>query len=924
MLLIGSAPEPTLESDSARVTLIRSGNEWVEELYAKDAKGTFHLVLTSPTHPLLKSKESLAKTTLLSGVGSSGLFNTAPTFGFSDWHREGNSLVLTSMIDGWAVTKTLTLDKDQVRISLHADTKDLNPKIRYFLNTYAFVPDGKLFSKGGKPDTTWAPAIRPRADGVIGDHFFRSPAVVAQKGGLSAIILPDIDLLKEKRPIPTILDLDCKSGVVDAPLMSYGLCDYRLVGHVYFAQDASMIRPTPWSLDLGMTVMLGGDTPAHTAYEKASDYNWERYGSAYFNKVYPQARPFGEYAKECYPAALNEKETGGWFERSIDGQVCGGMASGWGRGDGWVSWQAWFNQLRSAWGMRWWGIRDHNADWVDKADKMLNLALAAPMNQGACPTTYQSKEGTWKGSLITPSADCYYDLTNIAWKGIWMLRWLDFPDCPRRAEIEKQVSEMAQCIMRAQNPDGSVPSWLTKDLKTVPILDRSAQTGLPIWFLGNYAQWRQKAGDDKIGLDKINGSVHRGADFLMKEVVDGQYYYDFETFFSCSPKECHQRAYTFNHEEMRDPHTLQAPQNTLCMQWTAEALRVAAKLDHQAGYMEGALKALDTMCLYQNVWPISYRPVAYTYGGFGVQNSDGEYNDARQAQFGETLCDFGAQLGRKDYFQRGVAATRGSLTLINDQLHASLGIYPNPNYPIGLQPENCGHGGGNEQDGRTGFDWGEGSGLASAALLIDKYGEGYSTKNWSVGIDGLVDEGGKFLRATAWDIQGGESSGGRAAMSLYRPAPAIGPALVDAKAAFDFSNPYLPGWKAEGTIIGWPTRSNRLNFNAAGLPFIGTCEDGHGSYDDELLGSFTSPLVRVAKQKLQMLVGGGSLEGTYVEVLDSHGHRLSIQRGKDNERMDERVIDLSSHVGETIQIRIVDREKGGWGHINVGNIRFTD
>ena len=56
-----------------------------------------------------------------------------------------------------------------------------------------------------------------------------------------------------------------------------------------------------------------------------------------------------------------------------------------------------------------------NQDWVEKSGKMLNLALAAPMDRGACPTTYRSREKAWTGSIIAPDPKCYYDLTNMAW-----------------------------------------------------------------------------------------------------------------------------------------------------------------------------------------------------------------------------------------------------------------------------------------------------------------------------------------------------------------------------------------------------------------------------------------------------------------------------------------------------------------------------
>ncbi len=316
-------------------------------------------------------------------------------------------------------------------------------------------------------------------------------------------------------------------------------------------------------------------------------------------------------------------------------------------------------------------------------------------------------------------------------------------------------------------------------------------------------------------------------------------------------------------------------------------------------YMVAARKALDVMSLYQNVWPISYRRIAYTYGGFGVQNSDGEYDDARQSQFAETLCDFGVETGRPDLFERGVAAARASLALINHPLHERLGIYPNPNYPLGLEPENDGHGGSDEQNGRSGFDWAEGSGLAGIAAIVQKYGSTYHDPHgWTVKIDGVAPGTTPLPRDTA--------------------------PHVETDPAFDFSDWRMPGWTFEGDFLHWPTKSARMEFANSGLPFIGTAEDGNGSYDDAFTGTITSPPFQVTKAKIELQVGGGEGPGEYVELIDDMGKRLFAEHGRNTEHMDERSWDVSSLGGKTLRIRIVDKETGGWGHINVGHIRVSN
>lgn len=1053
-----------------------------ENYLAKDSKGKMRVILTSPSLSDLAIKGAV-KTSPLLQTGSEGLFESPPSFGFTEWSKTLTSKALNIELrakgDGHSIVKRIEIPTsgNLMKVSVACDFQRENPVIRYLLDTYAFAPDGKPMKAYGKPDATFLPGIRPRKDGVVGDHFFRSPIATVQERELAATIMPDLDVLKVNRYINTILDIDAANGVVDAPLMSYGFADYKLVGHVYYTNDSSMTKPAPPQLLFAHDILLDAKAEPYGAYQKAAKYQWDRYGHRYFDKVLPQAMPFEEYAKVCYPAALNEKETGGWFEHELNGHVVGGMPSGWGRMEGWVSWQPWFNQLRSAWGMRWWGKKLGNKDWEEKADKMLNLALAAPMDRGAVPTTYLSKTKGWKGSLITPDPKCYYDLTNMAWKGIWLLRWLEFEDCPRRDDIVRQCQGMALLMASKQNVDGSFPTWLDKNLNVVPVLDRSAQSALPAWFLAAYATkvLSLAKADFNAQIDRIkdlkradnpnelneatwrlqqhpfleNGlMLSKAAQFLAEQVVDGQYWYDFETFFSCSPKACLQRDGQHNHENMRDPHTLQAPQNTLCMHWTAEALQSISNyveivdqrvvlLDYpstkvqktydefkllakkRAFWQKQALKAIDTMTLSQNVWPISYRKAAYTYGGFGVQNSDGEYNDARQAQFGDTLVDFGAALGRQDYFERGVAAIRASMALINHPKHIELGIYPNPNYPLGLQPENTGHGGTDQQNGRTGPDWGELSGLTSMAYLLHTYGGAYVHKDgWRVGIDGVefhpdgkqigtimsintptfelevVRPGGRTkqevvgrprfhenpffwhlpeenkisvsweiypwlqpsvanLKTNKGDLQAGIVGAG-AADGEFGPirmgtiVGSISPGFTGSVAfhasiggwplnsepfevfvdpTFDMKDWRMPGWTFNCDFLHWPVKNpRRFNWGNDGLPFIGTCEDGRGAFDDEFTGTVESPWFTVSKPVIRLKVGAGSGEGVSVELVSGKESpkRVYVARGKNNETMEEVVWDVSKLKGQSLRIRIVDQEKGPWGHINVGNIRCVD
>lgn len=1015
-LLLSSLLSPpqtpvTLSGPSVQVRAVRAGSEYLLEFKARDGRNS-RMVLVSPTHPLASPSVQTAANAV--SVGG-GLFAQAPSFRFSSAKRVGDSIVLNANYSDSNVEQTISLDKGNseiVRIKSVWSSKSAKPMLHHFLASFAFVPDGKAV----RPDETFTPGLRPGPSDVIGDHFFRAPVIIARKGSLSASIFPDVDVLARNRPMPTILDLDAQNGVTQAALMSYGFCDHRMHGHVKYRTDPTMMQRVPNTMRFEFDLRISAkDNAVGLAQKAANKLMWARIGKRHFDRGLPQVLPFQEYPRIAYTAALEEaydENKIGWFEHEIDGQVCGGIPSGWGFLTGWVSWQCWFNQLRSAWGMYYWGSILPGNDWKERATKMLNLALAAPMDRGACPTTYLSREKKWRGSLIMPDPSCYYDLTNMAWKGIWLLRWLnDFKDCPRKEEIISQCVAMAECMMRNQRTDGAIPTWLTKDHKVVPVLDSSAQTSLPAWFLFEIAKLPQKSVDVDFTARSKQAAM-RACKFLQSHVVPGAYYYDFETFFSCSPKECTQRNGKVDHESMRDLHTLQPPQNTLCMQWTAEALFRAFEISKDDAFLRSAEAALDQMALYQNVWPMSFRQTANTFGGFGVQNSDGEFLDARQAQFGSTLCYFGAKLQRQDLFERGVAATRASMTLANHPLHIQNDLYPFPNYPYGLMPENCGHGGNDEQNGRTGFDWGEGSACAAMAELHRFYGDVYhdTFAKWAVGINGVISNSDATkIESLLWRNRSPftgpirseivTSDGKRSEPKLVAPTisirnieaqlrdgqlelfatpawqavhnvhpniraefvsdsgkryPArqvadgliadfdvskyfgqfkmVGTAYgseiqsdwftVCVNPNFNFTDFNMRGWWITGNVPKIPTYSTRSAFGLSGKPFIGTCEDGFGGFNDAFICNILSPKFVCTQGTITLRVGGGSGKNVYVALIrHSTGEQLFVEHGTNSEVLTTRTWNVVPYVGEQLQIQIYDRETGPWGHVNVAEIR---
>jgi hypothetical protein len=185
-------------------------------------------------------------------------------------------------------------------------------------------------------------------------------------------------------------------------------------------------------------------------------------------------------------------------------------------------------------------------------------------------------------------------------------------------------------------------------------------------------------------------------------------------------------------------------QNTLAVQWCAECLRVTYLLSGDEKYLENGLFCISILCLYQQVWNTP-RLDFHTFGGFGVMNTDGEWNDARQAQFAETLMNYYDLTGDFEFLKRAVAAARASfaLMIIDENKEICPRNYKGEDtnsWRHGGSAENYGHGGNNERSGQSGFHWGVGSALTTAAFIKKRYADIFIDLRCSqaVGTDGIA------------------------------------------------------------------------------------------------------------------------------------------------------------------------------------------
>lgn len=151
--------------------------------------------------------------------------------------------------------------------------------------------------------------------------------------------------------------------------------------------------------------------------------------------------------------------------------------------------------------------------------------------------------------------------------------------------------------------------------------------------------------------------------------------------------------------------------------------------------------------------------------------------------------------------------------------------------------------------------------------------------------------------------------------------PAVGYQLT----RFDFEDGTLQGWKiVSGDAGRLPTGPDEarpnVNFGQHGKYFIGLYENPK---HDEATVVLESPVFTLKSNTISLLVGGGShADACYVALYRAADNsEIARETGIDSERMVRRYWDTAKYRGEQVYIRIVDTHTGGWGHINVDDIR---
>jgi hypothetical protein len=788
MKIIKNGKETTIEGKQLRIRLteLKAGNACVD-IDARGARGWTPVLAsertTAAAHERTKSWGPVLRTRHRTIAFPQNLES-------ADVKDGAAAIVLKGTAAGHEAEQKLTFGDNSRHVNALVTVRLGRPvRIASVESTYMFVPDGMLYAQYEPLDFCWIPHLRRVPEHVIADQIFRSPAVIYQAGKISAAILPDLDVLAEHRAMPTAPDARLENTGANAPVFRYGFRNYEVDGHVFFRESPPRNEPMKGELTYGFDLLADAHTPARHAHRSALDHLWRRYGAPRMERAEPQTLPFDEYARRAYGFAFERGNI--WREFDLGGVRVGGILGQTFAGPGRVRYfdtaeikrflsaqkliprlhgfstnkmltntfandlfeqfihrqppasppaianQAWFCNLRTAYGVYAYALRFGDEELKRRALEMKELALRAPGERGFMRSLcYAPADGDpiWMQGIRAFEAVREYHLPDNAWTGWWMLRW--YEELDRDARLLDRAKQIGSAFRESQLESGAIPGWVrVRPTGATPsaTLRESAQSAAPAMFLARLGRVAKHA--------PSTAAARRAADFLIENIFPENKWWDYETFFSCSKKDF----------GMRDAGTGQHCMNNLCIFWTAELMRELAESTGGKKYLDFGRRAADLMLMWQQVWAPPYLSID-AFGGFGVMNTDGEWNDARQSAFAECLAGYYELTGEREYFERAVAALRASFTTMlvpenRKVARGNLGMLLEKDE--GATYENYAHLGFDRRvPGYVMFDWGSGGACESAARMTHRYGDVYAdaARGHAFGIDFCTVE--KFSAAT--------------------------------------------------------------------------------------------------------------------------------------------------------------------------------
>lgn len=779
-----------VSNKKVKVVFSKSENGITQEYYAKKDR-EWQLIVSSFLPPSSFPKDAVQL--FNKGINSEHRFLVNSLFNnFKIQNSSENEVVVSLFGESGNVPVEqrilLKNDEDYFHFDVSLTFSDSLPKLDYALSTFTFnldhapsfvhTPGLKFDNEDSKQNKF---KLLPGKDQVIGDRSYHAPAVILQEEGLFAALVPDLNAInkhkmtsldarrnidigrnhfsapfeQDKYTMPTGLDLNIMSGLTNKPVITFGYMDNIIAHHIHYQRvnDSSMTRTLDsrkvrYEFDL----FIGANTKKSKGFQKVAKHQWKKFGKPVFENNRHLAMPFGEYFRiidsiTFHPISYNKtsidiplkgyRDTGSWLEWEENGQKMGGYRSA-------IEWwndamhnSVFWNNAREAQGFWFWSEKLNRPDLKEKAQRIINWCLSAPRNEeGLFATLYYANNKKWVTAFTDPvngknnfflRVSDTYDVSTMSKTAAHLLDY--YLRCEKDQRIVDYFIPYGNWLIGQIDGRGAVPSYIDqRNMKASQALTYSAQPAASMWFLAELYTATQ---DEKylLGSEKI-------AKYMEKEILPEQKWLDMEQYFSCGQQKL---------DFQRDRWQKQIARGTLSTFWGIEGFAALYRATKKEAYLKMGESCVDYVSFYQCTWNPHYIYTAFPFGGFSVDNADNAtYLDARQAEMVRSYIWYGKELGRQDLLERGVAAARSSVVLMNHPRHKANNIYRHTNiYPFGLGPENIDHEAHPQSAMRTHPSWGEGSGVFTGlAEALRGLNSAYINleKDIYVGADGLKIE----------------------------------------------------------------------------------------------------------------------------------------------------------------------------------------
>jgi hypothetical protein len=774
-----------VENGFVKIRLVKTNSGIRQEYFARSG-ASWHLVVNSLSRPSVFPDSGVQLYN--ARVDSSHRFLVAETMReMTIVVKNGKEVVvkLTGASGKTQLAQFIGLQRGQrfCHITAEADLVGSPAKLDYLLSAFTFNSPGApqfVHTPGLKFDNEDSRQNRfkllPGKDQVIGDRAFHSPAIILQEKKIFAALVPDLDainryavvspdarrsidiarnkfsvpIIEEKYTMPTGLDLNVKNGITPQPVFSFGFMDNIIAHHIRYQRtnDQTMIRTLASNkLRYEFDLFLQADLVAYNGYQQVIRHLWEKYGHRVFSDRPHLAMPFEQYfgivdSITFHPSRYPDidiplkgyEDHGSWLEFELNGMPVGGYRSA-------INWwndvlhnSTFWNNARDASGFWFWGKHMNRADLQDKAKRIINFCLAAPRNEhGLFATLYNANDKTWGLQFSDPPhgknqfflrQSHSYDVPSMSKTGAHLVDY--YLRCERDERIIQYLRPYADWLLTAIDEQGSVPSYVTEKMEQSTLMRYTAHPAASMWFLAAMFN-ATKENRYRQGAIKI-------AAYLENEIIPGAKWIDMEQYYSCGAKPI---------GFLKDVWQNQFARGNLAIIWASEGFAHLYNATNTSKYLKLGEACVDYLSFSQCSWDPHFIYTAFPFGGFTADNSDNAtYLDARQAETVKPFIWYGKVLGRQDLVERGVAAARSSVVLMNLPSHKENGIYSHTNiYPFGLGPENIDHEGHPQSAMRTCASWGEGSGIFTGlAEAYRELGGAYIDfkKGTMVGVNGVI------------------------------------------------------------------------------------------------------------------------------------------------------------------------------------------